>query len=305
MANQPHPSVEQALTEFADAAKSAADAVNKRAGRDIFIATAVAVVLLGVAAVCLLWFKWGLVAVIAAAIAGAQIEMGKVFTRVKAVKIALVPLITGSVLLTVAAYVTTIYPDAVPLVVLLWISGLTIVAILAMRLSGTIEGYVADVTHTLFLFVYPCLLASAVIFMLGESDGAFRVAIFIVAIAAADTGGYLLGVIIGKHPIAPTISPKKSWEGLIGSFLLAGICVVLMTVFMMDQAWWKGLILAVTLVIIGFLGDLVESVIKRDLGVKDMGTLIPGHGGIMDRVDSYILSAYPAWLLMMWLFPSV
>ena len=293
--------VEQALNEFADAAKHAVDEVNKKAGRDIFRAIFVALVLLGMAAVCLIWFPWALVLVVAAAVGGAQLEMGKVFKTEREAKVLYLPLVIGSVLFTVAVYASALY-EVIPVDLLLWIAGLTVIAILVMRLSGSIQGYLADVTHSLFLFCYPGLLASGVVLMLAEDRGTAFVATFILIIAASDTGGYFLGIAIGKHPVAPRISPKKSWEGLLGSLLLASAAGVIMTVFLVHDDWWKGIVLAIVLVISGFLGDLVESVIKRDLGIKDMSTLIPGHGGIMDRVDSYVLAALPAWLLMIWLF---
>ncbi|MDR0488989.1 MAG: phosphatidate cytidylyltransferase [Propionibacteriaceae bacterium] len=295
--------VEHAFNEFADAAKHAVDEVNKRAGRDIFLAVFAAFVLLGVAAVCLIWLPWALVLVVTVAVCGAQIEMGKIF-ETRGVKILSIPLLTGSALFTLAVYASALYP-IIPVEVLLWIAGLTVVVVLVVRLSGPIDGYLADVAHSLFLFCYPCLLAAGMVLMLAEDQGVAFVASFLLIITAADTGGYVMGLAIGKHPIAPRISPKKSWEGLVGSLILASAAGLIMTIFLIGSSWWKGIIVGIVLAIVGFLGDLVESVIKRDLGIKDMGTLIPGHGGIMDRVDSYILTALPAWLIMIWLFPSV
>ncbi|MCL1906994.1 MAG: phosphatidate cytidylyltransferase [Propionibacteriaceae bacterium] len=295
--------VEQALGEFVDQAKHAVDEVNKKAGRDIFLAVLFAFLLLGIAAACLLWFPWGFVGLAVLLIGGGQVEMGQVLARVRGVRISYVPLITGSVLFTVAAYAYRVYPELVGSVVLWAVAGLMVITILVVRLFGEMDGYVRDVSHTIFMFGYPCLLAVSLIFMLAEVNGPALVATFVLTVAATDTGGYFLGIWKGKHAIAPKISPKKSWEGLVGSFLLAFASGVVMTVFLLGDAWWKGIVLAVVIVIVGFLGDLVESQIKRDLGVKDMGTLIPGHGGIMDRMDSYILAAFPAWLVMMWLFP--
>jgi phosphatidate cytidylyltransferase len=140
--------------------------------------------------------------------------------------------------------------------------------------------------------------------MLAEEQGPALTFAFLLTVAATDTGGHLMGMAIGKHPVAPRISPKKSWEGLVGSVLLACASGLVTVIFLLHDAWWKGIILALVIVVVAFLGDLVESQIKRDLGIKDMGNLIPGHGGIMDRMDSYILAAFPAWLVIMWLFPS-
>jgi len=295
--------VEQAFTDFADTAKQTVDAVNKRAGRDIFVATGVAIIILAAVGACLLWFNWGIVIIAAAAVPGAQVELGRALAKHRGGKIVFPPVMAGSALFIVGAYVSRVYPTWLPPSALLWIIGLTIIVIMLWRLWGPIEGYVADVTSTVFLLGYPCLLFSALVFLLARPEGAALIATYVVGIAASDTGGYFMGVLIGKHPMAPKISPKKSWEGVAGSFLLSGIGVILMVVLLLSDSWWKGLVLAVVLVVVGILGDLVESVIKRDLGVKDLGTLIPGHGGIMDRLDSYILAAVPAWLVMEWLFP--
>jgi len=297
--------VEQAFNDFADSAKQTVDAVNKRAGRDIFMATGMAILILAGVGACLLWFHWGIVLIAAAAVPGAQVEFGRALTKHREARIVYPPLVAGSVLFIIGAYVSQVYPQWFPETALLWIIGLTIIVILLWRLFGPVERYVADVTSTVFLLGYPCLLFSALVFLLARPQGAALIATYVVGIAASDTGGYFMGVLIGKHPMAPRISPKKSWEGVVGSFLLSGIGVVLMVVFMLKDSWWKGVLLAVVLVVVGILGDLVESVIKRDLGVKDLGTLIPGHGGLMDRLDSYILAAIPAWLTMTWLFPYV
>ena len=294
---------EQLFNGLADSAKQTVEAVNKRAGRDIFLATGVAIILLLTVGACLLWFHWGIVIIAAAAIPGAQVEVGRALAKNHGGTIVYPPLIAGSALFIVGAYVSRAYPSWFSSSALLWIIGLTVIVILLWRLTGPIQGYVADVTSTIFLLGYPCLLFSALVFLLARPQGAALIATFVVGIAASDTGGYFMGVLFGKHPMSPRISPKKSWEGVVGSFLLSGILVILMVVFVVQGAWWKGLILAVLLVVCGILGDLVESVIKRDLGVKDLGTLVPGHGGIMDRLDSYILAAVPAWLTMAWLFP--
>jgi phosphatidate cytidylyltransferase len=298
------PTVEQTLGEFADVVKHAVDEVNKRAGRDLFVAVLSGLALISMAAACLLWFPWGLVIVVALAIGGAQIEVGQVIRKLRGVRIAYVPLIVGSVLFTLAAYASRMYPDTFSSMSMWAIAGLTVVVILVVRLRGPVEGYLADIAHTLMLFGYPGLLAVSVVLMLAEEQGPALTFAFLLTVAATDTGGHLLGMAIGKHPVAPRISPKKSWEGLIGSVLLACASGLVTVIFLLHDDWWKGIILALVIVVVGFLGDLVESQIKRDLGIKDMGNLIPGHGGIMDRMDSYILAAFPAWLVIMWLFPG-
>jgi phosphatidate cytidylyltransferase len=114
----------------------------------------------------------------------------------------------------------------------------------------------------------------------------------------SDIGGYTAGVLFGKHPMAPAISPKKSWEGLAGSLLFGTTASVLAVVFLLDKPWWIGVPLGLMLVITGTLGDLVESQVKRDLGIKDMDALLPGHGGLMDRLDSVLPSAVATWIVL-------
>ena len=104
--------------------------------------------------------------------------------------------------------------------------------------------------------------------------------------------------IIGGPKMAPAISPKKSWEGLGGSLLFGITASVLSVLFLLDKPWWVGVPLGLLLVITGVLGDLVESQVKRDLGIKDMGSLLPGHGGIMDRIDAMLPSAVVAWIVL-------
>ncbi|MCL2784086.1 MAG: phosphatidate cytidylyltransferase [Propionibacteriaceae bacterium] len=280
----------------------AIQAVNKRAGRDIFIATGVGIGLLAVVGASLIWLPWAFVLLIAAAMVGAQLEFGQALARQRGVKIQFVPLLIGSVLFIEGAYAAQSYPEIISPVMLVGVIGLTVIAVALIRLFGTSTGYITDVSSTLFLLLYPCLLGAGVMFMLAEEQGSFKVIIFVAGVAAVDIGGYFFGIFMGKHPMAPTISPKKSWEGALGSVLFSSVVVIMLTIFIVDQAWWKGLVLAFVIVISAIFGDLVESVIKRDLGIKDMSSVIPGHGGIMDRVDSYILSAIPAWLIMVWLF---
>jgi phosphatidate cytidylyltransferase len=124
-----------------------------------------------------------------------------------------------------------------------------------------------------------------------------------VVVAASDTGGYVAGVIAGRHPMAPTVSPKKSWEGVAGSVLGCVVVGVLAVVVALDGDWAAGALLGVAAAIAATLGDLGESMIKRDLGLKDMSTLLPGHGGIMDRLDSLLPTAPVAWLILTALVP--
>jgi len=131
--------------------------------------------------------------------------------------------------------------------------------------------------------------------MVVAPDGAARVLVFVICVVASDVGGYTAGVLAGKHPMAPTISPKKSWEGFGGSLFAGMVAGALSVVFLLHGPWWAGVLTGALLVVSATLGDLVESLMKRDIGIKDMGTLLPGHGGVLDRLDSLLPTALVAW----------
>jgi phosphatidate cytidylyltransferase len=140
--------------------------------------------------------------------------------------------------------------------------------------------------------------------MLAGGNGGTRIVTFMLIVVMNDVGGYIAGVLFGKHPMAPKISPKKSWEGFVGSLLFGTAAGVCMAIFGLGVPFWVGIILGVALVAVGTCGDLIESMIKRDIGIKDMSSFLPGHGGIMDRLDSLLIAAPVAWLIMYVLVPG-
>jgi phosphatidate cytidylyltransferase len=134
--------------------------------------------------------------------------------------------------------------------------------------------------------------------MLASSQGGDRIIVFVALTICSDIGGFAAGVLFGKHPIAPKLSPKKSWEGFAGSLLLQAVVGVGLFVWLLEAPWWQGLVVGLVLTVTATAGDFVESAIKRDLGVKDMSNLLPGHGGLMDRLDSLLPNAFMSWLLL-------
>ena len=169
--------------------------------------------------------------------------------------------------------------------------------VLTVRLLDGQEAYVHHVTRSIFTLVYAPLLAGFAVLLSTQEDGAWKVLAFILLTAATDLGGYAAGAIFGKHPMAPKISPKKSWEGFGGALVLQLIVGIALWIYVFDQPWWEGAIVGFVMMLTATIGDLVESMIKRDLGIKDMGSLLPGHGGVMDRLDSLVINAFMAWLL--------
>jgi phosphatidate cytidylyltransferase len=264
-----------------------------RAGRDLRAATLVGIVLAILVVGSLLVWKPAFVVVAAAAMVVAVWELSRALGE-GGVRVPLVPILLGSVLMIVAGYVGG--PES--LVVGL---GLTAVAILVWRLGEPGTGYVRDTTAGLFVAMYIPFLAGFATVLLRPEDGHWRVLSLLAVVVASDTGGYLAGVLFGRHPMAPTVSPKKSWEGFVGSVLLGTLVGTAAVVVLLGGPWWAGVVFGVAGVVAATLGDLGESMIKRDLGIKDMSDLLPGHGGLMDRLDSLLTTAPVAWLVLTYL----
>jgi phosphatidate cytidylyltransferase len=159
-------------------------------------------------------------------------------------------------------------------------------------IAHTLRDYAASA----FVVIYLPLMTSFTMLLLRRPDGAAWVITFVVTVAMIDTAGYLVGRKLGKHKLAPGVSPKKTWEGLVASISAGVITALFLTRIFWGFYWWIGLILAAALLLAAVFGDLAESLIKRDLGVKDMSSLLPGHGGIMDRLDSILPSALITYL---------
>jgi len=169
--------------------------------------------------------------------------------------------------------------------------------VLTVRLADGQEAYVHHVTRSIFALAYAPLLAGFAVLMSTQENGAWKVLAFILLTAATDFGGYVAGAIFGKHSMAANISPKKSWEGFAGALVLQLVVGITLWIFIFDQPWWEGAIVGFAMMLTATIGDLIESMIKRDLGIKDMGSFLPGHGGVMDRLDSLVINAFVAWLL--------
>jgi len=157
-------------------------------------------------------------------------------------------------------------------------------------------GFVKNATATTLVLIYLPFLAGFLILLARPFDGLHRVMTFVVLISCNDTFGYLVGVLFGKHALVPLISPKKTWEGLAGSIVFTVIGGSLSFHYLMHEHWWIGALVGFMVVFTATSGDLIESALKRDLSIKDMGSILPGHGGILDRLDSALLSAPAVWL---------
>jgi len=182
--------------------------------------------------------------------------------------------------------------------------GLTCISLLLWRMADGLHDAIRDIAGGIFVAAYVPFLASFSILLLREPDGAGRVFVFLIVAICSDVGGYAVGVVAGRHPMAPSISPRKSWEGAAGSALACVIGGIVTVMLILEGTWWTGAIVGLALVLSATVGDLIESTIKRDLGIKDLGSVLPGHGGFMDRIDSLLLSAPLAWALLAIFVPT-
>ena len=267
-----------------------------RTGRNLPVAIGVGLGLGGLVVLTLLTVKATFLAYMGIAIALALTELTTALAK-RDITIPVIPVAAGG-----AAIITCTY----------WLgsrqalaaAGLTVVAVFAWRLAGGSAGYVKDVTAGIFATAYLPLLASFVAAMLTAPDGPRRVLTFVIVTICSDIGGYFAGITAGRHPMAPVISPKKTWEGFAGS---AGACLAagaLCLTYLLHGHWWQGLIAGAAVVLAATMGDLVESMIKRDLDIKDMGSLLPGHGGVLERLDSLLVAAPVVWLLLYLFIPA-
>jgi phosphatidate cytidylyltransferase len=261
-----------------------------KAGRNLPAAIGVGLGLGAVIVASLLVVKAAFVAVIALTMLFALRELSNALKE-RGLVIPLVPAAVGGLGILAAAYFSGEGAMAAVL-------ALTAVAILVWRLADGAEGYLRDVTAGILAVVYVPFLAGFAALLTAEDQGAQRVLMFLILVVCNDTGGYAAGVLAGRHPLAPKISPKKSWEGLIGSVIAAGVGGALCMSQMLHGQYWQGAVIGLAVVVSATLGDLCESMIKRDLGIKDMGNLLPGHGGVMDRLDSLLPTAPVVYLLL-------
>ena len=264
-----------------------------RTGRNLPAAIGVGVVLGGLVLLTLLTVKATFLLYMGAVLAIALHELDTAL-RTREIRIPLVPVVLGGAAMLTAAY---------------WAAGgavtaafaLTVVAVLGWRLFGGTDGYVRDVSAGIFAVAYLPLLGATGAAMLAEHDGGKRVLTLIILAICSDIGGYAAGITLGRsgaHKLAPVISPKKSWEGLAGSAIACIAAGAILLPSLLHGYWWQGVVLGAAAVVAAVLGDLAASMIKRDLGIKDFGRLLPGHGGVLDRIDSLLTCAPVVWLLL-------
>lgn len=262
----------------------------RKAGRNLPAAIAVGVGLGALALVCIFIAPWGWLLLVTPAAVVAVTELRRGFVE-GGHAVPIIPVVIGAAIMPPAAYLAG--PAA-----LVVVFGLTVLTVVVWRsLVGAPRTAIRDMGSGVFMLAYVPFLASFSALLLAQPDGRFRVIAFVLITVFSDIGGYAAGVTMGRHPMSPGVSPNKSWEGFAGSVVTCALVGAASVVLMLDDAWWIGAVTGVLLASLATLGDLTESMLKRDLGIKDFGTMLPGHGGLMDRMDSLLVCAPATWIV--------
>ena len=264
------------------------EAINQRAGRKLLPSIAVSVTL-----IVLVWFTLAYHRELFAVLIGLAVILGireitKAFAAAETY-LSLPALIIATLVLTAATWRGSLAGLAIA-------TAFCLPILLVDLLRRGPDGFIKSATATTLVLIYLPFLAGFIILLARPFDGFSRVMTFVVLISCNDTFGYLVGVLIGRHPLVPKISPKKTWEGLAGSLVFTILGGALSFHYVMHEHWYVGAIVGLVVVFTATSGDLIESAMKRDLSLKDMGTMLPGHGGILDRLDSALLSGPAVWL---------
>ena len=266
------------------------EAINKRAGRKLGPSIAVSLILL-----TLIWFALAYQRAIFALLVTTAVvlgirELNRAFTAVD-IHIPLWSLTTAAVGLCASTWFGGISGLAVA-------TAIAFPCLLVLLLPRGTVNFVKSASASALALVYLPFLAGFLILLARPHNGLERVMTFVVLVGCNDTFAYLTGVLFGKHPLAPKISPKKTIEGLIGALVFTVAGGSLAFHYIMGAEWWLGAIAGLLTVFTATSGDLIESALKRDMAIKDMGSLLPGHGGIMDRLDSVLFAAPALWLAL-------
>lgn len=283
------------MTELAGTTTDVAP-TGPRAGRNLPVATAVGLGLLGVVWASLFLVKELFVLLALIAVSLSLWELAHAFGR-RGISLPLLPLLVGTAGILVSSYVAG--EEALLVSFVLTAGGVVVWRVI----DGNGAAALRDAAAGVFAAAWLPFLGGFVMLMLAMPDGARRVLLFVLLAVASDVGGYVAGVLLGRHPLAPSVSPKKTWEGLGGSILLSCLVGAAGVAWLLGGDPLIGVGLGLATVATATLGDLAESLIKRDLELKDMGTLLPGHGGVLDRLDSLLLTSPVVYLVLLAALP--
>ncbi|HEV7812414.1 MAG TPA: phosphatidate cytidylyltransferase [Leifsonia sp.] len=291
------------LERQVQARKAQLDATNERiearTGRNLILAILIGLGFGLLMLFSLIFVKELFMVVVVAAAGFAALELTQAF-RGAGRLVPRVPTVIAAVAIVPASYYFHSGGQLVSLaagILFVWIWRLIEEAARPAKVGGT--QLLRDLGSGALVQLYVVLLASFAVLLLAEDGGEWWVLAFIVLVIAVDTGAYVSGLSFGRHPMAPTISPKKTWEGFAGAAMISMVAGVLLAIFMLGEPWWFGIFFGLVVLLTATVGDLAESLIKRDLGIKDMSSWLPGHGGFLDRLDSILPSAAAAYALFL------
>lgn len=271
----------------------------RSAGRNLVAAIVSGVVLLAWIIATLVWWQWGFVIFLMACVVVGAFELVRALGRV-GMYASYPPIAVGGPLaVALTFWLAGARGQLAGISALLGGLAAMIIACLLWRLRGPVAGYIRDVAGSLFVIAYLPLLLGTLSLLLAQPRGHVRVIVYFVLVVCLDTGAYAIGSLIGSHKMAPHISPGKTWEGLGAGVAITAAAGAIAVPLILGGTWWAGLIVGLLVAVAAVVGDLVESAIKRDAGLKDMGGIIPGHGGALDRLDSLLVAAPVAWLSML------
>jgi phosphatidate cytidylyltransferase len=266
------------------------DAINKRAGRKLLPSIGVSIALFLIVWSSLAFYRVIFAAIVALAMVLGVREMVSALKRAD-INLSFPALFLASIGMAAAAWFGGVNGLAVA-------TAIALPSLLALLLPKGPENFIRNASAYALTLIYIPFLAGFLILLARPQNGFERMMTFVVLIACNDTFAYFTGLAFGKHTMAPKISPKKTWEGFIGSLIFTTIAGAFSFHYILDAQMWLGAIAGLLVVITGTSGDLIESAIKRDLAIKDMGDLLPGHGGVLDRIDSILFAAPALWLAL-------
>ncbi|MBP2435758.1 phosphatidate cytidylyltransferase [Microbacterium amylolyticum] len=305
-----HDRIEAARGEIGQKAQYARDQIEatnerikNRTGRDLFAAIGVGILAGVIVLASLLFVKWvfAIVAMLIAALGVFELTRA---LQARGRRIDLIPQVIGSFAITGAAFWFGSAVHWAALFVSLVVIVVWRILVQMVARDGRIYASIfSDILVGCFVQLYVPLLASAALVVLRQEQGELWVISFLIVVVTADTAAYATGLTFGKTKLAPRISPGKTWEGFAGAAVVSMIAGALVTELMLGVPWWAGVIFGAVLMGTATLGDLGESMLKRDLGIKDMSSWLPGHGGVLDRLDSILPSAVVALALFHLLSP--
>lgn len=271
--------------------------IEKKAGRNLFFAIGTGLIFAAIFIGSLFWAKPVFALLVAALVVLASLELTNAY-RGSGRRVPRVGIVISSLLVLAGAF---------------WfgaqgaLSGM-LAGLFLLMIWRLIEGLVPrwevpaktltrDVFSGLFTLLYIAFLGSFAILLVKIQRGEFWVFTMVAVVVLIDIGAFAAGVLFGKHKMTPRISPNKTWEGFAGGAVAGTTMAIFCAIFLLKQPWWIGVVLGLLMLITATMGDLVESLIKRNLGIKDMSGWIPGHGGFLDRLDSLLPSTVPVYVV--------